>query len=116
MTVLPLVGRIADSGNLIFLAMLVAISAVMLCVNILNQKTPVRVNIIDLIVLLFCSYVPVVGRDSDGVPAMLTNEIMSTVLSLAPINYGMVRVLVFRRHLDLARKILASSPINPDTI
>ena len=54
--------------------------------------------------------------ETNGVPAMLTNEIMSTVLSLAPINYGMVRVLVFRRHLDLARKILASSSINPDTI
>ena len=66
MTVLPLVGRTADSGNLLFLAMLVAISAVMLCVNILNQKNPVRVNIIDLIVLLFCSYVLVVGRESDG--------------------------------------------------
>ena len=54
--------------------------------------------------------------ETNGVPAMLTNEIMSTVLSLAPVNYGMVRVLVFRRDLDLARKILASSPINPDTI
>ena len=54
--------------------------------------------------------------ETNGVPAMLTNEIMSTALSLAPINYGMVRVLVFRLHLDLARKILASSPINPDTI
>ena len=67
MTVLPLVGRTADSGNLLFLAMLVAISAVMLCVNILNQKTPVRVNIIDLIVLLFCSYVLVRDIQSSGI-------------------------------------------------
>lgn len=50
--------------------------------------------------------------ETNGVPAMLTNEIMSTVLSLAPINYGMVRVLVFRRDLDLARKILDSKPID----
>ena len=64
MTVLPLVGRTADSGNLLFLVMLVAISAVMLCVNILNQKNPVRVNIIDLILLLFCSYVLVMGREA----------------------------------------------------
>lgn len=48
--------------------------------------------------------------ETNGVPAMLTNEIMSTVLSLAPINYGMVRVMVFRGDLDLARKIIASSP------
>lgn len=48
--------------------------------------------------------------ETNGLPAMLTNEIMSTVLSLAPINYGMVRVLVFKRDLDLARKILASAP------
>ncbi|MBE6311047.1 MAG: DUF2007 domain-containing protein [Bacteroidales bacterium] len=50
--------------------------------------------------------------ETNGVPAMLTNEIMSTVLSLAPVNYGMVRVLVFRRDLDLARKILDSKPID----
>ena len=47
--------------------MLVAISAVMLCVNILNQKNPVRVNIIDLIVLLFCSYVLVRDIQSSGI-------------------------------------------------
>ncbi len=46
--------------------------------------------------------------ETNGVPAMLTNEIMSTVLSLAPIHYGMVRVMVFRRDLDLARKIMES--------
>ena len=50
--------------------------------------------------------------ETNGVQAMLTNEIMSTVLSLAPVNYGMVRVLVFRRDLDLARKILDSKPID----
>ena len=49
--------------------MLVAISAVMLCVNILNQKNPVRVNIIDLIVLLFCSYVLVRDIQSTGLTA-----------------------------------------------
>lgn len=48
--------------------------------------------------------------ETNGVHAMLTNEIMSNVLSLAPINYGMVRVMVFRSDLDLARKILASAP------
>lgn len=48
--------------------------------------------------------------ETNGVRAMLTNEIMSNVLSLAPINYGMVRVMVFRSDLDLARKILASAP------
>ena len=63
MTVLPFVGRTDCFG---YFLILVAFSAVMLCVNILNQKNPVRVNIIDLIVLLFCSYVLVVGRESDG--------------------------------------------------
>lgn len=49
--------------------------------------------------------------ETNGVQAMLTNEIMSNVLSLAPINYGMVRVLVFKSELDMARKILESAPI-----
>lgn len=48
--------------------------------------------------------------ETNGVQAMLTNEIMSNVLSLAPIHYGMVRVMVFRSDLDLARKILNSPP------
>lgn len=49
--------------------------------------------------------------ETNGVPAMLTNEIMSNVLSLAPINYGMVKVLVFKSDLQLAQDILASQPI-----
>lgn len=48
--------------------------------------------------------------ETNGVQAMLTNEIMSNVLSLAPINYGMVRVLVFKSDLEFAKKILASAP------
>lgn len=48
--------------------------------------------------------------ETNGIPAMLTNEIMSNVLSLAPINYGMVRVMVFKRDLELAREILNSPP------
>lgn len=52
--------------------------------------------------------------ETNGVQAMLTNEIMSNVLSLAPINYGMVRVMVFRSDLDLARKILESEPYDSD--
>ena len=49
--------------------------------------------------------------ETNGIQAMLTNEIMSNILSLAPINYGMVRVLVFRNDLEQAKKILNSSPI-----
>ena len=49
--------------------------------------------------------------ETNGIQAMLTNEIMSNVLSLAPINYGMVRVLVFRSDIEQARKILESAPI-----
>lgn len=49
--------------------------------------------------------------ETNGVQAMLTNEIMSNVLSLAPINYGMVRVLVFKSDLELAQKILKSAPL-----
>lgn len=49
--------------------------------------------------------------ETNGVQAMLTNEIMSNVLSLAPINYGMVKVLVFKSDLELARKILDSQPV-----
>ena len=49
--------------------------------------------------------------ETNGIQAMLTTEIMSNVLSLAPINYGMVRVLVFRSDIEQARKILESAPI-----
>ena len=49
--------------------------------------------------------------ETNGIQAMLTNEIMCNVLSLAPINYGMVRVLVFRSDIEQARKILESAPI-----
>ncbi len=49
--------------------------------------------------------------ETNGIRAMLTNEIMSNVLSLAPINYGMVRVLVFRSDFEQAKRILNSAPI-----
>ncbi len=49
--------------------------------------------------------------ETNGIQAMLTNEIMSNVLSLAPINYGMVRVLVFRSDLEQAKQVLNSAPI-----
>ena len=49
--------------------------------------------------------------ETNGVQAMLTNEIMSNVLSLAPINYGMVKVLVFESDLPLAQEILNSQAI-----
>lgn len=49
--------------------------------------------------------------ETNGVQAMLTNEIMSNVLSLAPINYGMVKVLVFKSDLSLAQEILNSQAI-----
>lgn len=49
--------------------------------------------------------------ETNGIQAMLTNEIMSNVLSLAPINYGMVRVMVFRSDIEQAREILKSAPI-----
>lgn len=49
--------------------------------------------------------------ETNGIQAMLTNEIMSNVLSLAPINYGMVRVLVFRSDLEQAKQVLTSAPV-----
>lgn len=49
--------------------------------------------------------------ETNGIRAMLTNEIMSNVLSLAPINYGMVRVLAFRSDFEQAKRILNSAPI-----
>ena len=57
MTVLPLVGRTADSGNLLFLAMLVAISAVMLCNNVFKRNISLSFNLTDIAVLFFCIYV-----------------------------------------------------------
>ncbi len=51
--------------------------------------------------------------ETNGVQAMLTNEIMSNVLSLAPINYGLVKVMVFKSELELARQILESAPEQP---
>lgn len=49
--------------------------------------------------------------ETNGIQAMLTNEIMSNVLSLAPINYSMVRVLVFRSDLEQAKQVLNSAPV-----
>jgi hypothetical protein len=52
--------------------------------------------------------------ETNGVQAMLTNEIMSSLLPLSPVGIGLVRVMVFKSDLALARKILDSQPIGDD--
>ena len=69
MTVLPLVGRTADSGNLLFLAMLVAISAVMLCNNVFKRNISLSFNLTDIAVLFFCIYVFIRDIQSTGLTA-----------------------------------------------
>lgn len=50
--------------------------------------------------------------ETNGVPCVITNEILSSVLPIAPLTLkgALVRVMVFERDLDLAQQILRSEP------
>lgn len=47
---------------------------------------------------------------TNGIECMITNENMSGILPLSDLPVGRTRLLVFRKDLDTARKIMASAP------
>lgn len=54
--------------------------------------------------------------ETNGVRCIITNEIMSSLLPIASLSPDMVRVMVFERDLNEARRILASAPIDEGNI
>ena len=52
--------------------------------------------------------------ETNGVRCIITNEIISSLLPIASLSPDMVRVMVFERDLNEARRILASAPIDND--
>ena len=48
--------------------------------------------------------------ETNGVHCIVLNDMMSSILPLAPLKIGMVKVMVFEQELSLARNILASAP------
>lgn len=50
--------------------------------------------------------------ETNGVLCMITNEIFSSVFPLTDSFIGQIRVLVFRKDLELAKKIMASNPVS----
>ena len=48
--------------------------------------------------------------ETNGVHCSVVNDMMSSILPLAPLKIGMVKVMVFEQELSLARNILASAP------
>ncbi len=49
--------------------------------------------------------------ETNGIPCMMTNELLSSLLPLAPLRAGLVRIMVFDFDLEAARKIMASKPV-----
>lgn len=48
--------------------------------------------------------------ETNGVPCIITNGILSSLLPMAPLKAGLVRLMVFDFDLELARKIMAAPP------
>lgn len=51
--------------------------------------------------------------ETNGVPCIINNEIMSTVYPITVTSLGEIKMLVFRRDLELARRIMEAKPL-PD--
>lgn len=49
--------------------------------------------------------------ETNGVPCMLTNEVMSSVLPLTDSPMFEIRLLIFRKDYQLAQKIMISNPV-----
>ncbi|MFG6381867.1 MAG: DUF2007 domain-containing protein [Muribaculum sp.] len=49
--------------------------------------------------------------ETNGVPCIINNEIMSSVYPITVTSLGEIKLLVFRRDLELARRIMASKPL-----
>lgn len=50
--------------------------------------------------------------ETNGIPCILTNELLSSLLPMAPLKAGLVRLMVFDFDLEMARKIMESAPID----
>ena len=50
--------------------------------------------------------------ETNGVPCIINNEIMSSVYPITVTSLGEIKVLVFRRDLELAHKIMRSKPVD----
>ncbi len=48
--------------------------------------------------------------ETNGVPCIITNGLLSSLLPMAPLRAGLVRLMVFDFDLEQARKIMASAP------
>jgi hypothetical protein len=60
------------------------------------------------------AYIAMGVLESNGVPAVVDNSIMATLLGgISPV--GNYRLMVRRKDLDIARKILAEAPAAPPT-
>ena len=51
--------------------------------------------------------------ETNGVPCIINNEIMSTVYPITVTSLGEIKLVVFRRDLELARRIMEAKPL-PD--
>ena len=51
--------------------------------------------------------------ETNGVPCIINNEIMSTVYPITVTSLGEIKLLVFRRDLELARRKMEAKPL-PD--
>ena len=51
--------------------------------------------------------------ETNGVPCIINNEIMSTAYPITVTSLGEIKLLVFRRDLELARRIMEAKPL-PD--
>lgn len=50
--------------------------------------------------------------ETNGIPCILTNELLSSLLPMAPLKAGLVRLMVFDFDLEMAREIMESAPID----
>ena len=50
--------------------------------------------------------------ETNGVPCIITNELLSSLLPMAPLRAGLVRLMVFDFDLEQARKIMSSPPVD----
>ncbi len=53
--------------------------------------------------------------ETNGIPCIITNGLLSSLLPIAPLRAGLVKLMVFDFDLEMARKIMASAPIGSDT-
>ncbi|MFI3240753.1 MAG: DUF2007 domain-containing protein [Bacteroidales bacterium] len=52
--------------------------------------------------------------ETNGVPCMLTNEVMSSVLPFTESFMSEIRLLIFRKDYQLAQKIMLANPIDEE--